>query len=59
MQTEPVRETVRNITPEEGLSMTWGDAEAYVLPAEVDRWEYIKQHTAIPFDALRKLKGFL
>lgn len=59
MQVEPIRETVRNITPDEGLQMTWDDVEVFVLPEELERWDHIKRHTPVPFDALRKIKGFL
>lgn len=56
---EPSREAVRQIHPEVGQRMTWDEVEAYVLPWEAERWEHIKTLTAIPWDAIRKLKGFL
>lgn len=56
---EPTREAVRQIRPDVGKRMTWDEVESYVLPAEAERWATIKRITAIPWDAIRKLKGFL
>lgn len=56
---EASREAVRQIRPDVGKNLTWEEVEAYVLPSESARWEELKRLTAVPWDAIRKLKGFL
>lgn len=53
------REAVRQIRPDVGKNLTWDEVEVYVTAPEAESWEHIKRHTASPWDAIRKLKGFL